>query len=193
VRHPRALVRRRAARPDDATSDDPFKLLTDFTAAEFKGSAHTYLATQASRDKLREAFYAMIETKNESIAWKGPAQSPVLLGVLSSDIRLALRSLRDYTQALRVPYVLPQYIGQDGSVDASVALPSIRGPVYVRYRCLPVAGPAEEQAQQCTVARYNDKDRGVLVNFGTMQVGHLPLGLLDESKANPDVSLAERN
>ncbi len=121
-----------------------------------------------------------IETPNESIAWKGPSQSPVLLGVLSSDIRLALRSLRDYTKAMGVAYVLPKYVGQDGTADASVALPALRGPVYVRFRALPDSSP------QCTVSRYQGEDRGVLVNFGAMQVGHLPLGLLDEDKLNDE-------
>lgn len=179
----RDTVRRHAR--SDSLGSDPFDFLTQYTKAEFKGTAaSTYLATRASRDKLREAFYAAVQTSNESIAWKGPAQSPVLLGVLSSDIRLALRSLRDFTQALGVPYVTPQYIGQDGTVDASVALPSVRGPVYVRFRALPDTEP------QCTVTRYVDKDRGVLVNFGTLQVGHLPLGLLDEDKLNDEVGVA---
>jgi len=162
-------------------SESAWELLERFTRSEFQGTAgSTHLATKASRDKLREAFYVAIETPNESIAWKGPSQSPVLLGVLSSDIRLALRSLRDYTKAMGVAYVLPKYVGQDGTADASVALPALRGPVYVRFRALPDSAP------QCTVSRYQGEDRGVLVNFGAMQVGHLPLGLLDEDKLNDE-------
>lgn len=184
--HSKHVHTRRRAQIDPANSvnshvESTWELLEQFTRSEFEGTAaSTYLATKASRDKLREAFYAAIETPNESIAWKGPSQSAVLLGILSSDIRLALRSLRDYTQAMGVAYVLPEYIGQDGTVDASVALPALRGAVYVRYRALPASAP------QCTVSRYQDKDRGVLVNFGTMQVGHLPLGLLDEDKRNDE-------
>lgn len=185
--HPQYTRVRRRSQPDsrDTTSPDPFQFLTEFTKAEFKGTAaSTYLATKASRDKLRQAFYAAIETSDESIAWKGPSQSPVLLGVLSSDIRLALRSLRDYTEALGVTYIVPEYVGRDGTVDTSVALPALRGPVYVRYRALPDAQP------QCTVTPYQDKDRGVLVNFGTLQVGHLPLGLLDEDKQRDDAPVS---
>lgn len=32
----------------------------------------------------------------------------ILIGVVSSDVRLAVRSLRDYVSALGLPYVLPQ-------------------------------------------------------------------------------------
>lgn len=165
---------RHSARSATSRDSSPWELLERFTRSEFEGTAaSTHLATIDSRDKLREALYAAIETPNESIAWKGSSKSPVLLGILSSDIRLALRSLRDYTQAMDVGYVLPTYVGQDGTVDDSLALPALRGPVYVRYRALPGSAP------QCTVSRYQGKDRGVLVNFGTMQVGHLPLGLLE--------------
>jgi hypothetical protein len=37
----------------------------------------------------------------------------------------------------------------------------------------------------CYASRYEGRDRGVLVQLGQAQVGHLPLGLLDEAMANP--------
>lgn len=42
-------------------------------------------------------------------AWD-PANNPpeILLGILSSDIRLAVRALRDWTNALSVPFVTPK-------------------------------------------------------------------------------------
>lgn len=39
-----------------------------------------------------------------------PSMTPpeILIGILSSDIRLAVRALRDWTSALSVPFVLPK-------------------------------------------------------------------------------------
>jgi hypothetical protein len=164
-------------------------ILEEFTRAEFKGVAHsTFTATKESREELKSAFCTAIQTRNDAIGWNGPASSTVLLGILSSDIRMALRSLRDYTEALGVEYVLPEYVDIDGRRDSTMPLPSIQGAVYLRYRAVP-ARPHEEQSEsispQCTVTKYNGPDRGVLVNFGTMQVGHLPLGLLDPDRVKP--------
>ena len=42
-------------------------------------------------------------------AWDPSVQPPeILLGVLSSDIRLAVRALRDWTSALKVQFILPK-------------------------------------------------------------------------------------
>ena len=37
----------------------------------------------------------------------------------------------------------------------------------------------------CYVSQYEGRDRGVLVQLGQRQVGHLPLGLLDEDMSSP--------
>ncbi len=43
-----------------------------------------------------------------SEGWDPSIQPPeILLGVLSSDIRLAVRALRDWANALHVPFVIP--------------------------------------------------------------------------------------
>ena len=44
----------------------------------------------------------------------------VLLGVVSSDIRLAVRSLRDYTQALELPFIQPE-----SRVRTTLLMPSL--------------------------------------------------------------------
>lgn len=102
-----------------------------------------------------------------------PARAPreVLLGVVASDVRLALRALRDYSAALGLPAATPE-----SRVPGHPALPSIAGPVFVKYN---------SATGLCYASRYEGRDRGVLVQLGQAQVGHLPLGLLDEAMANP--------
>lgn len=146
-------------------------LLEDYTRLEFRQTAGAYTNSQESRARLRKAFLEAVITKNDAINWH-PGSSPVLLGVLSSDVRLALRSLRDFTAAFGTKYTVPDVTG------TVVPLPQIRGPVYIRYRSI-------DTTVQCTLTPYSGNDRGVLVSFGTMQIGHLPLGLLDEGMTVP--------
>ena len=57
-------------------------------------------------------------------------------------------------------------------VEGNSVITSLRGSVYIKYNAV---------SQQCYVTQYNGKDRGVLLTFGGTLVGHLPLGLFDES------------
>mmetsp|Transcript_490 Transcript_490/g.1122 ORF Transcript_490/g.1122 Transcript_490/m.1122 type:complete len:251 (-) Transcript_490:358-1110(-) len=196
---------------------DCWTILQEFTKAEFKGTASTtYLRSKTSREVIRNAFFEAIQSRNDEIQWN-PASSPVLLGILASDVRLAMRSLRDYTAALSVEFVPP---------DSTIPLPQIQGSVYIRYKSSmtttratspPPPPPSsshlvdgeqqQEQEQnqdnkkknkndqgerivQCTISSYSGNDRGVLVQLGTLQIGHLPLGLLDEAMANPPAPIS---
>ena len=200
--------------------DDCWAILREFTRAEFKGTASTtYLQSKESREVLRNALLDAIQSRNDSINWD-PASSPILLGILSSDVRLAMRSLRDYTAALSVEFVQP---------ESTTPLPQIQGSVYIRYKSSisnrwgssgssssgKAAAAAERRSQeharenhqhhckknsrkshqgqriaQCTISSYSGHDRGVLIQLGTLQVGHLPLGLLDEGMANPPAPIS---
>ncbi|KAI8110212.1 hypothetical protein M9435_001891 [Picochlorum sp. BPE23] len=186
---------------------DCWTILQEFTKAEFKGTASTtYLQSKTSREVIRNAFFEAIQSRNDEIQWN-PASSPVLLGILASDVRLAMRSLRDYTAALSVEFVPP---------DSTIPLPQIQGSVYIRYKSSMTTTRAtsppppshlvdgeqqqEEENQdkndqgerivQCTISSYSGNDRGVLVQLGTLQIGHLPLGLLDEAMANPPAPIS---
>lgn len=188
---------------------DSWTVLQEFTKAEFKGTASTtYLQSKKSREVIRSAFLDVIQSRHDGFNWD-PASSPVLLGILSSDVRLAIRSLRDYTEAFSVEFVLP---------ESTIPLPQIQGSVYIRYKSSMSAGMtpdladaeqkdayAEDQEEeetrdkksnqgerivQCTLSSYSGNDRGVLVQLGTLQVGHLPLGLLDEGMANPPAPIS---
>lgn len=173
--HPRGHVRTHRVhgtkQPRDI-DESSWNLLREYTRLEFQQMAARYTATRESRTRLREAFLYASKTPYESVNWH-PGTSPVLLGIISSDIRFALRSLRDFTSALGAPYTPPE--------SPTVPLPQIRGSVYIRYRHSCV----DDGETQCTVSAYSGNDRGVLVNFGSMQVGHLPLGLLDEDMTVP--------
>lgn len=65
-------------------------------------------------------------------------------------------------------------------VPGCATLPAITGPVYVKYN---------SASGLCYAARYEGRDRGVLVQLGQRQVGHLPLGLFDEERRNPPPQL----
>ena len=157
-------------REDTEEQRDSWNVLREYTKLEFQQTAGAFTATRQARDSLRDAFLHASKTANETINWY-PGSSPILLGIVSSDIRFALRSLRDYTAALGAPYVPPE--------SPTIPLPRIRGSVYIRYR------HTVQGETKCTVSPYSGNDRGVLVNFGTMQAGHLPLGLLDEDMSVP--------
>ena len=89
-----------------------------------------------------------------------------MLGIVASDIRLAVRSLRDYSMALGLDFILPT-----SRIASAPTLPSIKTSVYIKYN---------SKTKLCYVTGYEGRDRGVLVTLGTAQVGHLPLGMFDE-------------
>ena len=60
-------------------------------------------------------------------------------------------------------------------VPGCPSLPSISGAVYIKYN---------SATRLCYASLYEGRDRGVLVQLGQRQVGHLPLGLLDEGMTN---------
>ena len=47
-------------------------------------------------------------------------------------------------------------------------LPAVKGGVYLKYNAA---------SNSAYVSPYEGRDRGVLITFGQIQVGHLPLGL----------------
>lgn len=171
----RAVANARNGTTWSREDNGPWDVLLEYTRADVAGTASTaYLQTKASRSALRHALLQAASSTNDSIGWYPPGHpghTTVLLGIVASDIRLACRSLRDYCQALQVAYIPPTPQGFSGP------LPSITGSVYIRYN---------SASELCTVSRYTGRDRGVLVQFGTVQVGHLPLGLLDEEKKAED-------
>lgn len=64
----------------------------------------------------------------------------------------------------------------ESRVPGVAAAPAIAGPAYVKYN---------SASGLCYATRYEGRDRGVLVQLGQQQLGHLPLGLHDELMARP--------
>ena len=60
-------------------------------------------------------------------------------------------------------------------VEGISVIASLSGSVYIKYNAV---------SQQCYVTGYTGKDRGVLMTLGGTLIGHLPLGLFDESMQN---------
>lgn len=65
--------------------------------------------------------------------------------------------------------------------EGSSVITNFKGSVYIKYNAV---------SQQCYVTHYNGKDRGVLLTLGGTLVGHLPLGLFDESMLQAAPSLS---
>lgn len=158
---------------------DPWPLLVEFTKQEAKRSPAAVKLTGSAegRERLRQAVKAVACEPVVAAGWD-PTRVPadLIVAVLSSDVRLALRALRDYCQALGVEFVQPA-----SRVPGVAALAGLQGsPVYLKYNAA---------SRLCYATRYQGRDRGVLLQFGQEQVGHLPLGLWDEKQERPPVPL----
>jgi hypothetical protein len=163
-----------AAPPLPAEVAAAWAQLTDLTQKDFRGLARPLTATPAQRDGLRRALLAVYASANPAEGWPGAGAQPppdVLLGLLSSDVRLAVRALRDWTAGLGLPYVAPV-----SRIDGGGPLAAVRGGVYLKYNA---------RACMAYVTLYEGQDRGVLVQLGQAQLGHFPLGLFDEGMASP--------
>jgi len=193
--------------------DAAWSLLKEFTLKEFRGLGAPYVASAAKRDVLRTAMKLVYAHPWVPAGWVPPAlqaaaaaaapqavaappstapSSPsssdaqasppassyggeVLIGVVAGDAKLGVRALRDWCWALGLPYVKPV-----SRVDGAAMLAGIRGPVYVKYN---------SKTQVAYVSGYTGRDRGVLIQLGSEQLGHFPLGLMDEAMANPPPEL----
>ncbi|PRW60311.1 DUF1824 domain-containing [Chlorella sorokiniana] len=157
--------------------EEAWQLLNDFTAKEARGLAQPLLNSADSRRRLRDALLVAASAPHVEAGWNpaGAEQPEVLLGVVASDVRLAVRSLRDYCQSLGLPFRMPE-----SRAAGVAAAPAIVGPVYVKYN---------SATGLCYASGYEGRDRGVLVQLGQRQLGHLPLGLFDEQMARPPPAL----
>lgn len=157
---------------------EAWALLKKLTKEDIRGGANQIVATADSRQMLREAIQVVAANAAPCEGWDPSVQPPqVLLGILSSDIRLAVRALRDWTGALHVPFVIPQ-----SRVEGMSVITSLQGGVYIKYNAV---------SQHCYATQYSGRDRGVLVTFGSTLVGHLPLGLFDENMQQAPPTLSD--
>lgn len=67
------------------------------------------LVSHCNKKTLHACTQVAASHPSPSEGWDPSIQPPeILLGILSSDIRLAVRALRDWTSALHVPFVVPE-------------------------------------------------------------------------------------
>ena len=69
--------------------------------------SHPLLADKEARSTLRNHLLSIAVHPWPEVGWD-PAERDVILGLLASDARLAVRALRDWTHAMDLPYVNPQ-------------------------------------------------------------------------------------
>ena len=147
--------------------------LLAFTAADKAGRSRPLLTEASARASLASALWLAASSPRLSAGWD-PATRPrrLLLAVLAPSETLAARALRDYGALFGVAYVPPQPRVENGAV-------------FVKLNAACDAPPPVPRA-----VPYSGPDRGVLVTLGDVQVGHLPLGLLDEGREGPAPPLA---
>jgi hypothetical protein len=133
---------------------------------------------------------------------------PLVVAVLASSHELACRALRDYLDLFGLPYCPPSpriaAAGRGGgggvfvkvSASSLVALASAArgvdggdGERGGTPPSPPSPSPSPSLLQPPRASPYAGKDRGVLLTLGDTQFGHLPLGLLDESRERPAPAL----
>lgn len=152
----------------------PKTMSTTSVINEHQGSSESTqeTATSASMDSVSSDAQGN-STEEQSV--QGGTVPLVMIGLMAGDVRIGARAMRDYCQALGLPYSKPE-----SRVPGVASVASIAGSVYMKYN---------SQNGICYVSQYYGKDRGVLVQLGTEQLGHFPLGLFDEEMKAPPPTL----
>jgi hypothetical protein len=83
--------------------------LYDFNKQDAAGLGRPYTSTPQAREKLRRAVLTVAHNSLPDVGWNvEEGHKELLIGVLGSDIRLAVRALRDWARALNVAFVQPE-------------------------------------------------------------------------------------
>jgi hypothetical protein len=168
----------KAASPDTSSSlSASWATLRDFTIQRFKGTADKYTVSREKREELRDMLLRVYAEPFPEAGWSGGGNgsSTVLIGLMASDVKMGMRALRDYCEALDVEFILPEV-----KVAGASSLSQVQGSIYIKHN------PA---IRVCYVSPFTGQDRGVLLQMGQMQLGHFPLGLFDEDLKKPAPAL----
>ncbi|GAX81350.1 hypothetical protein CEUSTIGMA_g8781.t1 [Chlamydomonas eustigma] len=175
----------------DATSRPSRKvmldMLLDYSRKQFNGRPHHLTSSREGREELREIIMAIYSSRPSTTPPGDTNYTPVtsndaedttlrsdllLLGIMASDVKMAMRGFRDWCQALNLDYVLPE-----NRVPGSLSLSEVKGSVYLKYNSV---------SKACYLSPYAGQERGVLLQLGQDRLlGHFPLGLWDEDHSNP--------
>ncbi|KAH7443746.1 hypothetical protein KP509_02G049200 [Ceratopteris richardii] len=133
-----------------------WEILDEFNRNDVKGLEQPSLETPDGVFALGASVLAAIEASRTQDGCLP------LLGICADNCKEALATLQRWTKALNCDFCMPQVI------DSKHDLNSIPGPVYVKYNA---------HAKVSYLQPYAGKFRGVIVQIGQKQVGHLPLYL----------------
>ncbi|GAQ80584.1 hypothetical protein KFL_000570310 [Klebsormidium nitens] len=137
-----------------------WELLRAFDKNDARGESQPSLATEESRAALRDA--VLVASRAAEIN----EQASPLLGICASSVADGVRALREWTAALNTTMSMP-VSKEDGQADIT----KIDTPVYIKYNA---------RSLFCYLTQYTGKYRGVIVQLGQQQVGHLPLSLFQD-------------
>eukprot|EP00250_Pteridium_aquilinum_P006669 c16538_g1_i1 orf=748-1275(-) len=126
--------------------------------------ARAPLASTQQDSAVLDAAWEILEEfdKNDVNALRAQEGCLPLLGICASSCKEALTALQQWTTALSCDFYMPQVL------DSKHDLSTLPGPVYIKYN---------PQAKASYLQAYTGKFRGVIVQIGQKQVGHLPLSL----------------
>lgn len=141
---------------DLAVLDAAWEILEEFNKNDVKGLQQPSLESSDGVFALGASIVAAVEA---SRAQEGCLP---LLGICADNSKEALTALQHWTAALSCDFYMPQVL------DSKHNLNTLPGPVYIKYNA---------HSKASYVQAYTGKFRGVIVQVGQKQVGHLPLSL----------------
>lgn len=82
-------------------------LLRRLNQLDVQGQAEAITASAEERQKLRLALLSVRNAPEPEFGWN-PDAPDLMMGLLASDVRLGVRALRDWTQAMQVAFKMPE-------------------------------------------------------------------------------------
>jgi hypothetical protein len=81
--------------------------LVEYTRLDFQGKAQELRDSKSQRERIRFALQRVMAEPNAEAGWS-PQNPEVLIGIVTSDVRLGVRALRDWAQAFNADYIIPE-------------------------------------------------------------------------------------
>lgn len=141
---------------DSAVIGAAWEILEEFNKNDVKGFQQPSLQSPDGMFALGASVVAAVQ------ACRAHDGCLPLLGICATDTKEALTALQQWTTALSCDFFMPQVL------DSKHDLNTLPGPVYIKYN---------PQAKVSYLQAYTGNFRGVIVQIGQKQVGHLPLSL----------------
>ncbi|MCO5612218.1 hypothetical protein L7F22_066481 [Adiantum nelumboides] len=136
--------------------DAAWEILDEFNKNDVKGLQQPSLASPDGVFALGASVVAVVE------ASRMQEGCLPLLGICANNCKEALTVMQQWTTALGCEFCRPQVM------ETKHDLNSVPGPVYIKYNA---------HAKTSYLQSYTGRFRGVIVQIGQKQVGHLPLSL----------------